>query len=226
GKTKTMVVDTPPLPEGAHRLRIVTDQWISWDRIAWSAAPADGVPRVAGRLLPASAELRYRGFSAPVRRAPNAPHELDYARVSRRSPWEPTPGPYTKYGDVRELLGAADDRSVILAAGDELALEFDASGLPAPPEGWTRTLFLESHGWDKDFDRNTYAAERGSLPLPFRGMGVYGPGMEELDAPELRDYVERWLTREWPGPRDLPAHRTNEHLEAMEEHSIRKTYNP
>jgi len=202
GKTKTMVVDTPPLPPGARRLRIVTGQWISWDRIAWSRTPADGVPRVAGRLAPVQAELRYRGFSAPLRRAPNAPHELEYARVSRRSPWEPIPGPYTRYGDVRELLSQADDRSVVLGAGDEMALLFDASELPPPPAGWQRTLFLESHGWDKDFDKNTYAVDRGSLPLPFRGMGVYGPGMEGAEAPDLGNYRERWLTREWPGPND------------------------
>jgi hypothetical protein len=204
GKTKTMVVDTPPLPEGARRLRIVTNQWISWDRIAWSRAPADDAVRIAGQLLPAKAELRFRGFSKVVRRAPNAPHGFDYARTSTASPWEPTAGPYTRYGDVRELLAASDDRPVVMGSGDEIDLLFDASGLPEPPPGWVRTLFLESHGWDKDFDRNTYAAERGSLPLPFRGMGTYGPSMDEAAAPDRRDLAARWLTREWPGP---PAER-------------------
>ena len=52
GKTKTMVIDTPPLPPGSTRLRIVTGQWLSWDRIAWSVEPDDASPRVVARLLP------------------------------------------------------------------------------------------------------------------------------------------------------------------------------
>jgi hypothetical protein len=50
GKTKTMVIDTPPLPAGSRRLRMVTTQWLSWDRIAWSTAPADDVPIIQARL--------------------------------------------------------------------------------------------------------------------------------------------------------------------------------
>src|SRR5262249_27059423 len=118
GKTKTLVVDTPPLPPGARRLRIVTSLWLACDRIARTALPAaDAVPIVRARLLPATAELRYRGFSQLVRRAPNGPHGYDYERVSKTSPWLPFPGRYTRFGDVRELLMAADDRAVILGAG-------------------------------------------------------------------------------------------------------------
>ncbi len=197
GKTKTMVVDTPPLPPGARRLRIVTSMWLSWDRIAWTTAPADREPVVVARLAPSQATLRFRGFSAPVRRAPNAPHSFDYGEVSTASPWLPFPGRYTRYGEVAPLLLEADDRSVILAAGDEVALAFDAAQLPPPPPGWRRTVFLESHGWDKDADRNTFAAQ-GVEPLPFRAMSgyPYGPGEAYPDTPEHREYRERWLTRE------------------------------
>ena len=74
----------------------------------------------------------------------------------------------------------ADDRSVILAPGDEIALEFDAAGLPPVPKGWQRTLFLQSQGWDKDADRNTFEAQHVE-PLPFRAMEKYGdPFPEEL----------------------------------------------
>ncbi len=196
GKTKRMVVDTPPLPEGARRLRIVATQWLSWDRVAWSLAPADDAPRVVARLPAERAELRFRGFSALVREAPNAPHTFDYARVTADSPWLPFPGRYTRYGDVRELLASPDDRSAILAAGDELALGFDASELPPPPAGWRRAVFLESHGWDKDADRNTWEAHRVE-PLPFRAMSGYpwGPGEAFPDTPLHREYRERWLTR-------------------------------
>ncbi|TNF82695.1 MAG: tetratricopeptide repeat protein, partial [Acidobacteria bacterium] len=115
GKTKTMVVDTPSLPAGAHRLRIVATQWLSWDRIVWSLSPADDEPLVRARLAPVVADLHYRGFSAPMRTAPNGPHMFDYARLDTESPWLPFPGRYTRYGDVRALLEEPDDRSVILA---------------------------------------------------------------------------------------------------------------
>jgi tetratricopeptide (TPR) repeat protein len=192
GKTKTMVVDTPPLPPGAHRLRIVTSLWLAWDRIAWTTQKADAEPVVRARLEPREADFRYRGFSRLLRKAPNAPHHYDYETVSPDSPWLPFPGRYTRYGEVGELLEQTDDRSVILAPGDEIALEFDASTLPSLPKGWTRTVFLQSQGWDKDADRNTFEA-RQMEPLPFRAMKRYGEAFP--DKPEMREYVERWLTR-------------------------------
>jgi hypothetical protein len=196
GKTKTMVIDTPPLPAGARRLRLVTSLWLAWDRIAWTTAPADAAPRVAARLDPARAELRFRGFSRLVRSAPNAPHGFVYDEAAAASPWLPFPGRYTRYGDVRELLAAADDRSVVMGPGDEVALTFDAAALPPPPAGWRRTVFLESLGWDKDADRNTYAASQVE-PLPFNAMSgyPYGPGERFPDTPLHREYLERWLTR-------------------------------
>jgi hypothetical protein len=205
GKTKTMVVDTPPLPAGARRLRIVTSLWLSWDRIAWTDRPDDGAPRVVARLDPARADLRFRGFSRLVRQAPDAPHGFDYERVSTRSPWLPLPGLYTRYGDVRELLAQEDDRSVIVAAGDEIALAFDARGLAPPPPGFRRTVFLESAGWDKDADRNTWQVDQVE-PLPFRTMSGYPgkPGEVFPDTPLLREYRKAWLTRRIeptaPGP--------------------------
>jgi Flp pilus assembly protein TadD len=197
GKTKTLVVDTPALPRGATRLRLVSSLWLSWDRIAWSTQPADEEPRVIARLAPGSAELRFRGFSQLVRQAPNAPHTYDYARSRDESPWLAFPGRYTRYGDVLELLDEADDRSVILAAGDEIALTFDASALPPPAAGWVRAVFLESHGWDKDADRNTFAPQQVE-PLPFRAMSgyPYGPGEAFPDGALYREYREKWLTRE------------------------------
>ncbi len=196
GKTKTMVVDTPRLPAGAHRLRIISNQWLSWDRMAWSTTPADDSLVVVARLAPTLADLHYRGFSAPVRRAPNAPHSFDYTEVHTESPWITFPGNYTKFGDVRELLARSDDRSVILAPGDEISLVFSIKGLTPLAPGTRRTFFLESHGWDKDADRNTYAADQVE-PLPFRAMSGYPYGKDEAfpDTPLHREYLEKWLTR-------------------------------
>jgi Tfp pilus assembly protein PilF len=196
GKTKTMVVDTPPLPPGARRLRIVSSLWLHWDRLAWTTAADDAAPLVQARLDPVVADLRFRGFSELVRRGPNAPHAFDYDRTTTESPWLPFPGRYTRYGDVRDLLRTPDDRSVILAPGDEIDLAFDATGLPPVPEGWVRTVFLESHGWDKDADRNTYEPLTME-PLPFRGMKQYGEPFP--DTPEMRRYREEWLTRQVEG---------------------------
>ncbi|HEY3570151.1 MAG TPA: FG-GAP-like repeat-containing protein [Thermoanaerobaculia bacterium] len=192
GKTKTMVIDTPALPAGAHRLRIVTSLWLGWDRIAWTRTKADEVPVVQARLDPRQADLHFRGFSRLIRRSPNGPHGYVYEESTKESPWLPFPGHYTRYGDVQELLKTPDDRSVILAPGDEIALEFDATALPPVAPGWERTLFFESNGWDKDADRNTFEAQQME-PLPFRGMQSYGEPFPET--PELREYREKWLTR-------------------------------
>jgi len=196
GKTKTMVVDTPPLPAGASRLRIVSTLWLAWDRIAWTTSPVDDEVEVRARLTPAAAHLHHRGFSAPLRRAPNAPHEFDYARVRTESPWLPIGGPFTRYGDVVELLAEQDDRSVVLAPGDEIVLGFDASHLPPPAPGHRRIVLLESFGWDKDADRNTFAADQVE-PLPFAAMTgyPYGAGEAFPDTPLLRAYRAEWLTR-------------------------------
>ncbi len=201
GKTKTMVIDTPPLPSGAHRLRIVTSLWLGWDRIAWTRATADEVPVVQARLDPRQADLRYRGFSRLIRRSPNGPHGYVYEESTKDSPWLPFPGRYTRYGDVRELLKTPDDRSVILAPGDEIALEFDATNLPPLAPGWERTLFFESNGWDKDADRNTFEAQQME-PLPFRDMKAYGEPFPET--PEMREYREKWLTRVLSNPSPHP----------------------
>ncbi|HEX3555010.1 MAG TPA: FG-GAP-like repeat-containing protein [Thermoanaerobaculia bacterium] len=195
GKTKTLVVDTPPLPAGSRRLRIVTSLWLAWDRIAWTRERVDEAPEIRARLAPRAAELHYRGFSALVRRSPNGPHGYDYGRVTPDSPWLPLVGHYTRYGEVGELLAVVDDRSVVMGPGDEIALEFAAAGLPPVPPGWRRTVFLQSQGWDKDADRNTWEAWHVE-PLPFRAMQRYGDPFPET--PELRDYVERWLTRVVP----------------------------
>lgn len=199
GKTKTMIVDTPLLPAGARRLRIVTTRWLHWDRVAWSTElggiDGDNVV-IQARLDAASADLSYRGFSAPTRPAPNGPHLFDYQRTGAESPWLPFPGRYTRFGDVRELLVDVDDRQVVIGPGDEIRVLFDARDLPPPAPGHVRTVFLESFGWDKDADRNTWKAD-SNLPLPFQAMSGYpfAPGESYPRTPELDAYRAEWLTR-------------------------------
>ena len=88
------------------------------------------------------------------------------------SMWNPTPGLYTRYGDVRELLPAMDDRFVIMGSGDELRVVFEAGALPALRPGWTRDFLLLVDGWAKDADPNT-AFSQTVEPLPFHAMSAY-----------------------------------------------------
>ena len=86
--------------------------------------------------------------------------------------WNPTPGLYTRYGDVRPLLETVDDLLVIMGSGDELQLRFDATRLPELTEGWKRDFLLFVDGWAKDGDANT-AFSQTVEPLPFHGMPQY-----------------------------------------------------
>ena len=55
-----------------------------------------------------SADLHFRGFSRPViDPARQQPEQFLYDQVRPVSNWNPTPGMYTRYGDVR----AAGDQS-------------------------------------------------------------------------------------------------------------------
>ena len=120
-----------------------------------------------------SADLHFRGFSeAVIDRDRKQPDTYRYGSVTANSFWNPTPGMYTRFGDVRELMTDVDDRLTILGSGDELTLRFGAAGLPAVRPGWKRDYLLKVDGWAKDRDPNT--AFSGSVePLPFHGMSVY-----------------------------------------------------
>jgi hypothetical protein len=177
-------------------VRIGTSLCVFWDEIFLSeetAAPR----RVATDLAPAAADLRFRGFSRPVidpeRRQPEA---FDYGGWSPVAMWNPTPGLYTRYGEVAELLATIDDRLVILGSGDEVALSYDAGALPPLPAGWRRDLLLLVDGWAKDGDANT-AHSQTVEPLPFHGMTryPYPPDERFPDGPVYRRWRETYNTR-------------------------------
>ena len=42
--------------------------------------------------------------------------------------WNPTPGNYTRYGAVDDLLRQPDDRMVIMGSGDEIRMRFRGGG--------------------------------------------------------------------------------------------------
>ena len=110
--------------------------------------------------------------------------------------WNPTPGQYTRYGDVRTLLESADDQMVIMGSGDELRLLFPIAKLPALKPGWKRDFLLMVDGWAKDGDFNT-AFSQTVEPLPFHAMRSYpyNAGEHFPDDAAHRAYRERYNTR-------------------------------
>jgi len=194
GKPKTIAVPLHFL-SGSRKLRIVTDLCVYWDEIFLS----EGQPAFDGKTAPReplTADLHFRGFSEskidPERKQPDT---FFYGRVSPVSFWNPTPGMYTRYGYVRELITDVDDRFVIMGSGDELRLEFDASA-PPPAPGWTRDFLLKVDGWAKDRDPNT-AFGTSVLPLPFHAMSSYPyPPNEHFPDDELhRRLIETYYSR-------------------------------
>jgi hypothetical protein len=120
-----------------------------------------------------------------------------YEQVSKTGPYARQAGTYTRYGDVLPLLTTFDDRMAIFGSGEEVALEFDPSRLPALPTGWKRDYFFVANGYEKDMD--FYAAHGDTVePLPFRGMGTY-PYAKGKSFPIDIDYMLRYNTRHVSG---------------------------
>jgi Tfp pilus assembly protein PilF len=197
GKPKTIVVDLAGRFLSASReVRIVTNLCVYWDEIF--LIEDSGAARVHLTPIDANtARLHFRGFSRPVI-DPNRqqPEAFLYDQVRPISNWNPTPGHYTRYGDVLPLVGHADDRMVIMGSGDELTLEYPTDHLPELPSGWTRDFLLSVDGWAKDADANT-AFSQSVLPLPFHGMSAYPYKSTEHfpDDAAHRQYQAEYLTR-------------------------------
>jgi Flp pilus assembly protein TadD len=221
GRPQTMVLDLRECLRGhRRRVRIVTNMRIYWDQIR-VGAEAEGLRLRPEKLNPLSADLRERGFSAEVSPDGHEPMGYDYARVSWSSPWKLIPGRYTRPGDVRELLAAADDLFVVSRPGDEIGLTFDSRALAPLPPGWRRTFLLHGDGFSKEMD--IHSATPDALgPLPFHGMSHY-PYDEDREAwpssEQRRTVMERYTTRLvrdvlpsldglWANGREQPADET------------------
>jgi len=197
GKPKTIAVDlTGKFPGASREVRIVTNLCVYWDEIFLGEESAP--PRTRLTAVPlAAAELAFRGFSRPVidpqRRQPET---FDYQQWMAVSSWNPTPGLYTRYGDVRPLLARVDDQLAIVGSGDEVRLRFAGGGLPPLPAGWRRDFLLDVDGWAKDADANT-AYSQSVEPLPFHAMSAYPyPASERFpDDAEHRRWRENYNTR-------------------------------
>ena len=85
---------------------------------------------------------------------------------------------------------------IISNAGDETAIEFDASSLPPLKQGWKRDFVIHGVGWVKDGDINTAFGDKVE-PLPFHAMKSYPYFGEKkyLDSKEYREYRKEYNTR-------------------------------
>ena len=145
GWPRSIVVDlTGKFLSKSRAVRIATNVCVYWDEIFLSVLPP--TRRRACLTAPMlSADLHFRGFSrVAVHPQRTQPERFFYDRPRAMAMWDPTPGLYTRYGEVGELLDAVDDRFVIMGAGDEARLRFDAR-CSAPPARWMAARFpLES----------------------------------------------------------------------------------
>jgi tetratricopeptide (TPR) repeat protein len=194
GRKKICLIDLTGVfqPGEPHRLRLRTNLEIYWDSIEW----AQGLPATQlkiNRLPPAMADLHYRGFSAVRQANPSSPEIPDYDHLASTSEvWRDLSGFYTRFGDVRALLAGADDRYVIMNAGDEMSLRFAAPA--APPSGWVRDYVLAGDGWIKDGDYNS-AYSQTVLPYPHHARRNYDAPPTSLEDDWMyQHHKQDWLT--------------------------------
>jgi hypothetical protein len=194
GLPRMMTLDISALPIRAEgRFRIRANMEIFWDQIFVGENVGDASLPVH-TLRPAVADLRVLGYPREYSPDGQDPTLYDYHRIDQGVPFKNLTGAFTRFGDVRALLETVDDRFVIMARGEEIALEFDGSELPELSPGWSRTFVLHVDGYCKDMD--LYTAFPNTVdPLPYHGMGNYPP----LDRPSTAEghegYGEVWNTR-------------------------------
>jgi len=172
GGPRTMTADlTGKLPLGTRRIRISTNLQIYWNSILIDRTSQDQDVRLTSVPL-AQADLRFHGFPLKIEGSPPGNVAYVYEQTSLTGPYTRPAGAYTRYGDVLPLLTSLDDQLVVFGSGDEVALDFDPSKLPAVPMGWDRDYFFVANGYEKDMD--FYAYDFGDVdPLPFSTMPGY-----------------------------------------------------
>jgi hypothetical protein len=196
GMGRMITVDlTGKLPADACRLRITTNLEVYYDQMFLAADLGQSDVTIQSVPLKQAA-VRRLGF--PLEYSPDGrlPMLYSYDIIQATSPFKVPRGRYTRYGPVEDLLGAFDDRYVILGTGDEIAASFDGTALRPLTDGQTRSFVLVSHAYCKDMD--LYTAEPDTVePLPFRGMRnyPYPAGQAYPAGPSFDRYHARYNTR-------------------------------
>lgn len=124
------------------------------------------------------------------------PHSADLNQL-----WETNStsrGAFTRYGDVKELLLAADDMFVIGRQGDQVNILFDADALEPVPDGMVRSYFFIVACWFKDPPGAWgYGFDFTVDDMPFLGMSGYPYSSTEsypYDKAHL-EYLAKYNTR-------------------------------
>jgi hypothetical protein len=195
GLPKYMLCDLEDLfSAGDFRLRIATNTPVYWDQFL--VGDAVDAPLQVHRLSPSGADLHWRGYPAHTAVKGTFAFRYEYDRLQTEADWGTHEGAYTRFGEVRPLLGQADDAYVIMGHGDELTVGFDAAALPPVPAGHRRTFLLYADGFGKDMDAHS---GRGLTvgPLPFHGMSSYPyPATQAYPHNERSlDYLLEYTTR-------------------------------
>jgi tetratricopeptide (TPR) repeat protein len=195
GGPRTTTADlTGKLPQGTQRIRLTTNLQVYWDSILISRTNQEQASRLTTVPL-ARADLSFHGFPLKIENQPPGNVEYVYEKISATGPYTRPAGAYTRYGDVRSLLNTSDDKFAVFGSGDEVALDFDPSELPALPKGWVRDYFFSAHGYEKDMDFYAYRGETVE-PLPFGAMGTYPYRVKSFPAdPEHVNYLLEYNTR-------------------------------
>jgi len=194
GKTKSILLELDDVfPDSSdRRVRLHTTSEIYWDAIQWGVNVS--TEQITEQELTATKmDLRYRGYSEWERKDEVSPKLPDYSEISSTNQrWRDLIGYHTRFGDVTELLSEIDDRYVIMNAGDEILLEFEAVDEPAP--GYKRSYVFVSDGWVKDGDYNT-AASKTVTPLPYHGQTdyEYGTDSDLWNDPVFQKHREDWI---------------------------------
>jgi tetratricopeptide (TPR) repeat protein len=198
GGPRTMTADlTSKLPPGTQRIRISTNLQVYWNSILIDRTSQNQDIRLASIPL-AHADLRFHGFPLKIEGKPPGNVTYVYEKASPTGPYTRPAGAYTRYGDVLPLLTSLDDRLVVFGSGDEVALDFDPSQLPAPSKGWVRDYFFVANGYEKDMDFYAYDFTHVD-PLPFSTMNMYPSDKPfPLDDAHL-DYLLEYNTRYMSG---------------------------
>ncbi len=195
GLERTIVVDlTGKLPAGTRRIRLMTNLQIYWDQVLIDQST--GAEARTTEVPLDSATLHFRGYPKQIEGASPGDLNYDYNLVSLTGPFQRERGSYTHMGDVTPLVKSIGDRFVVFGSGEEIAAEFDASGLPALPAHWKRDYFFYANGFVKDMDWWD-ASPFTVAQMPFHGMSAYPYPASEKPADDASrlDYQLNWNDR-------------------------------
>jgi len=186
---------TGKIRPGDRKIRISSNMELYWDRIFLGEHLGTSVLKTKEAAV-RSANLHFRGY--PREYSPDGRHPVlsDYDNLDHALPWKLMSGQYTRYGEVSEILGQADDCYVIMGRGEELTLRFAAGAFGPVPKGMRRSFILKTDSFCKDMD--LYTAYPDTVkPLPFHSMSgyPYGPKEHYPDTAKTREYRRKFNTR-------------------------------